>query len=293
MPKYVAHKDLDRVKWEACLAKDENSKFYGSCDVLDVLSPGWDGIVWGDYEGIMAVTGRKKMGVNYLAQPFLLHRLEIYGSGKMQEAIELLKEKFGFMEIAVVGDLKSGSKLELGERANFTLKIDENHRSGYNSNLKRNLKKANNSGLELKLGLGAEEMVEFFKTHKGGDLDFSEDHYEKMIGLIEVCQQNDTAIVVEVERAGQRLATAFFVKRNGRLTFVKGTANALGRQHGAMAYLFDTMLEQTTGICILDFAGSTVPGVAQFNASFGAEKEVFHSLRYNNLPLPLKWLKKS
>jgi hypothetical protein len=42
---------------------------------------------------------------------------------------------------------------------------------------------------------------------------------------------------------------------------------------------------------ILDFEGSDIPGIAQFNKSFGAEKEFYFKIKINRLPWWLKLLK--
>ena len=41
-----------------------------------------------------------------------------------------------------------------------------------------------------------------------------------------------------------------------------------------------------------DFEGSMIPGVARFYAGFGANPETYFQLKFNRLPLPLRWIKR-
>ncbi len=43
---------------------------------------------------------------------------------------------------------------------------------------------------------------------------------------------------------------------------------------------------------ILDFEGSSIPGLARFYKGFGANPSNFFLLKYNNLPFPFKYFKK-
>jgi len=43
---------------------------------------------------------------------------------------------------------------------------------------------------------------------------------------------------------------------------------------------------------LLDFAGSNLNGVADWNLSFGAEHQYYYTVKINSLPKFIKWIKK-
>ena len=60
-----------------------------------------------------------------------------------------------------------------------------------------------------------------------------------------------------------------------------------------MFYLLDQFIKMNAEKnIILDFEGSMIHGIAQFYEGFGALPETYFQLKFNRLPLFLKWLKR-
>ena len=60
-----------------------------------------------------------------------------------------------------------------------------------------------------------------------------------------------------------------------------------------MYFLVNSFIEQNTNKnIILDFEGSMIQGVARFYSGFGAKAEHYFQLKFNRLPLLLKWFKR-
>jgi len=63
---------------------------------------------------------------------------------------------------------------------------------------------------------------------------------------------------------------------------------------GAMYFLLDSFIKTNAEQdLILDFEGSMIPGVARFYSGFGAIPETYFQLKFNRLPLPFRWFKRS
>ena len=56
---------IDRKKWDACITKSSNGLIYASSLYLDHLADNWSGIIANDYDTVMPVVWRKKMGIRY------------------------------------------------------------------------------------------------------------------------------------------------------------------------------------------------------------------------------------
>ncbi|MCK7528936.1 MAG: hypothetical protein MZV64_70975 [Ignavibacteriales bacterium] len=58
-----------------------------------------------------------------------------------------------------------------------------------------------------------------------------------------------------------------------------------------MVALMDYFIQENAGKkLILDFCGSNIPGVADWNLGFGAQNHTYYGVHLNNLPLWLKWI---
>ncbi|NLA25489.1 MAG: hypothetical protein GX879_11040, partial [Bacteroidales bacterium] len=61
--RYIKHENIDKKLWDNCINSSQFPMIYASSDFLDIVSPNWAGIVLGNYETVMPVTFRKKLGI--------------------------------------------------------------------------------------------------------------------------------------------------------------------------------------------------------------------------------------
>ena len=89
------------------------------------------------------------------------------------------------------------------------------------------------------------------------------------------------------------LGGAVFVKFRQRNIFYFSSTDSHGRKNKAMYFLLDKMLKRSNSEQITwDFEGSNDENLARFYKGFGATNENYFSLKLNNLPLPLRILKR-
>ena len=77
---YLRHGQIDKTKWDACIESSPNGLVYGYSFYLDQMAGNWEALVMGDYKTVMPLTTRKKYGIQYLAQPFLVAQLGLFGN---------------------------------------------------------------------------------------------------------------------------------------------------------------------------------------------------------------------
>ena len=70
--KYLKHNQIDKQKWDSAIENARNGLVYVLSWFLDIVSPDWDALVYGDYEVVMPLTYRNKLGVKYLYQPVFI-----------------------------------------------------------------------------------------------------------------------------------------------------------------------------------------------------------------------------
>ena len=84
MIRYLRHNEIDREKWDACIAASENGLVYAYSWYLDVVHPEWEALVMDDYAAVMPLTGGRKFGVEYLFQPFFVQQLGAFSPDCMK-----------------------------------------------------------------------------------------------------------------------------------------------------------------------------------------------------------------
>jgi hypothetical protein len=66
MIRYIKHSEIEKNLWDKTVESSVNSIIYGYSWYLDVVSPGWDCLVYGDYDVVFPLTWNKKYGIKYL-----------------------------------------------------------------------------------------------------------------------------------------------------------------------------------------------------------------------------------
>jgi hypothetical protein len=88
---------------------------------------------------------------------------------------------------------------------------------------------------------------------------------------------------------GRLIAGAYFVRWRGRSIFLKGLADAAGREQRAMHALIDRYIGRHAGaLDLLDFAGSNDAELARFYGGFGAKPAIYLRALVNKLPTLLR-----
>ena len=303
MIRLVAHKDIDFEAWDATVAAAANSTIFNYSWYLNAICSSWSALVLGDYEVIMPLPINTKYGMQSLHQPFFSRELRVLAKGlPTPETITAFLsaipktcrlQHFGFPKTAGLVDLPYQTE----EVPHQELALSDPYETiykGFNTNTKRNIKKAIKADYVLKPLQAPEEIVSLFKATKGGELKvFSELDYQRLLALMQACLKHKRGQMWGVF-AGEILCGAgFFMENNGRLTYLKGAATAEGKKHGAMHFLFDSIIKQNAQqLQVLDFGGSKVPSVAKFYNNFGAIDAFYLHLALNRLPAVVKLLKK-
>ncbi|HEU4859137.1 MAG TPA: hypothetical protein VFT15_04840 [Chitinophagaceae bacterium] len=102
---YFLHKEIDKKKWDACIANAPNGLIYGYSFYLDCMAKQWDAMVLNDYEAIMPLTWNRKYSFYYLYQPAFTASLGVFGKNIDQQLVKRFLDtipiKFKLIEISL------------------------------------------------------------------------------------------------------------------------------------------------------------------------------------------------
>jgi len=296
MIRYLLHSQIEKSRWDDCVRKAVNSRVYGFSWYLDIVSPGWEGLVSEDYSSVFPLTHHRKAGIHYLYQPYFAQQLGLFSADHLTEELvgeflQAIPGKYRFIEI----HLNAMNKLDLTRfdgriRLNHELDLIGEYPSllgGYSQNVRRNLKKSKEQEVQIGRKTEADELISLFRDHFGkkeGKLKFR--NYETMRALILYCLSQKLGQNLGAYAADGRLtAAAFFLKYGSRVYFLFAASAPEARENGGMFMLIDHFIREHAGLPLtLDFEGGNEPSLGRFYKSFGAAENPYYQLRIDHLP---------
>ena len=290
---------IDTAKWDACVAKSSNGLVYASFAYLNSMADNWSGLIINDYESIMPLPWRRKWGITYLYTPPFMQQLGLIGNTFLVDE-NILKAINKFTKY---GDyfFNFPNKLfpfngTLSSKCNYILVLSVGYDSikkGYSNELNGYLKKVNIAGLQYK-DANVKDAIDLYQKHYQLRMphlqneDF--EHYKKLCSILE---KEEKAFAKEVlDKSGNQLAIALFLKDNKRIYNLMPTTLPDGRKQFAMHFLLDSLFQDYAQQELLfDFEGSDLTGVKKFYEQFGSINQPYLHWHFNNLPWLLKLIK--
>lgn len=299
--KYLKHNEIDSDKWNDCIENATNCRVYVYDWYLDRTAVVWDALIWGDYEYVMPLPNRKKFGFKYVYQPLFSQQLGIFPSPppKVYTAfLDHLFTNFKYCDTTInSANIPSNTieSIQFIPRNNFLLPLNKNFETltaSFSKNAKRNINKAYKQNLTLIKGISLDEYITF--KAESATADVYAESLSCLKSLIAVGNSKGLGEIYGVYTATNQLCAAvYFLRCKDRVIYYSAASNQEGKEQNAMYFLLHKFIEENTGKNLtLDFEGSMVSGIARFYSGFGAKPESYFQLKFNRLPLPLKWFKR-
>lgn len=298
MIRYVRHSDIDLAAWDARLERCANKLWYGSSAVLSTAAPCWDALIDDEADAQMALPWRKKFGITYAYQPFLLQQLGPFAAhpspADTARFIAALPPHIRFADIYLCPGIPAPPARTEQQNITFSLKEPIGAlRKRYSENHRRTLKKteAASTGWDGRVPLS--EITAFFiSSDQFSRWGIKPDQVQTLLRVLFTAVEQGHGLGCGVRYKGELACAAFFVRWGGRLIFLKGLANEQGRKLHAMHYLIDRVIAEHAGQDLLfDFAGTNDPDLSRFYMGFGGERSVYLRALVNKLPFPLNLLR--
>jgi len=295
---YLKHYQIDKTKWDSAIENSELSLMYALSWYLDLVSPEWEALVYGDYNAVMPLTVKRKYGLRYIIQPNFAQQLGCFckeGHSNIQnDFINKISELYKYCDIQLNYTNSDISNYNIQTRINCEIdfsNISQEILKNYNTNTKRNIAKANKNKLDIVKDLCISELIEFTKRNSIERLTKSQFRALKRIMLESEKYGVGKGYCILNEKK-EILAVAFLLSKFNRLTYLASASNAEGKEKRAGFYLMNELLKlYSESNMIFDFEGGNLPNTASFYKGFGAEEKEYYGLKINKLPYPLKWFK--
>jgi hypothetical protein len=301
---HLKHTDIDKSLWDKCIDLSVNRMPYAYSWWLDAVSSGWDALIQDDYIAVMPLTRNRKLGIDYLYQPFFTQQLgvfspEILNAAEVNLFLSAIPSSYRFIDIQLnSGNNPTDERFRYTSRRNSTLDMSQAYirlSASYHRNCRRNIQKAIHAGLTVKQGPAPSVFTHFIRRHLDKQLRHTgKTFYPALRQITQSSIQNGTGEILGVYKPGGDLVAAgWFVQAAGRYIFLVCASTPAGKENQAMFLLVDHAISnKAESSLIFDFAGSNLPGINYFNHGFGANDSFYPALKKNLLPWPLQLLKK-
>lgn len=150
--RYLRRAEIDTEAWDRCVRAFPEGRIYATSSWLDALATDWDGLVCGDYEAVMPLPWRARMGVRYLYGPFLTAQLGPVGilpPEGLKAFLDAVPQHFRYWDLPLNTSALKAEGYDLLHRINYALPLDRPYgslRAGYRENIRRNVAKSEKSG---------------------------------------------------------------------------------------------------------------------------------------------------
>lgn len=289
-PVLLGRNEIDEQKWNALICSSVQSLPYALTWYLDAVAPNWSALVLGNYEAVFPLPWLRRFGVKCIYQPYYCQQLGVFSKTAADSNTQVLffeaLQQFGYVNInlnpaahTVAGSYKLQSKKNLL----LPLYTDYNTlRKAYTENHSRNIAKAGKNGLQFLPDVDVEQFERFYLSHIDRKKEnFKQQHEKVFKALCKAALAHNSARIVAASLPDGTLTTAVMLLLHGnRAINIINVSSAEGKKNGSAHFLFDKIISTLAAEnknTVLDFEGSSVPGIARFYEGFGAQTEVFYN----------------
>lgn len=263
-------------------------------------------IVGEDYNWVMPLTTKRKFGISYLYQPPFTQQTGVFAKDQdieipWKSIIALTQKRYKFWEINFNYATPSEvfpAEVKIIAATNFILPLQQSFArlyADYHNDLKRNIRRSEKFRLVYRPLKDQLKAIDEYIHHYGGRMSHvSAEDYSRFKQVAAIAATRNQLICREVvNQQNDLLATVLILNNGKRLYNMMNSTTAAGRKVEANHFLINSVIREFAGSdLIFDFEGSDLPGVKSFYQNFGAINQPYYMVRYNNLPWPIKLLKR-
>ena len=292
---------IDTAKWDDCVASNPNGFIYATSDYLQAMSNNWSGLVVEDYAAVMPLPWRKKWGIRYLYTPPFTQQLGLIGP----EIISPDQLKLQLTIFAKYGDyLWNDSNNNLANTLggtpcnNYISNLNRSYeeiKAGYKKSFLKNVNRAHHQELLYSISTDIEEATALFYQYNQSKISHvTESSLNNFNQLCKQLQSDRKVIIRRVTNAQNELQSIVLLLTDSKRIYnIINYTSETGRQVESNYFLYDHLFKEFAGSNkMFDFEGSDLPGVKAFYESMGGIARPYCHWHFNELPWPLKLIKK-
>jgi len=277
MIKLVQRKNIDINLYSACLNRADNYRIYAEYWYLDILTNNkWDCLVFNNYEAVMPLPFQSILGFKIISQPIYCQQLGVFHAENFQnENFQLFTNKLSHKLVRGYHfNEENQSKINLkhANKINQILKFPTDF-DVYFSKLRKNRKQEIKNGLPSGYQINsAANDISFITLLKNNYPEIREKLTLTVLEkLVQEVQSRNLGITITVYKNDKAVASSFYLISKNRLIQLCNAKSA-NLTFNTNTFIVEYVLRNFANqFEVLDFEGSNIKGVNEFNTSFRAE----------------------
>jgi hypothetical protein len=113
------------------------------------------------------------------------------------------------------------------------------------------------------------------QVHKAKGIAVAEKNYEKLKNIIDYSVSQKQGEIYDAYYSGTLCASAFFAKSGVVFTIFSGSDSQAQKIGASFLIIAKFIEDHADSDCVLDFAGSNIKGIAEWNKGFGAKESTY------------------
>ncbi|TLV02337.1 GNAT family N-acetyltransferase [Dyadobacter luticola] len=313
VPTLITRSQICDITWNKLIEHSGQAVVYGFTFYLDLVCESWKALIWpenGDYEIVMPIPVRRKLGIELVYQPLFCQYLGIFS--KLELTIEqaaafcrTLSAHFSYISAYHFNpeNFQALQKIryELNacsftENATYWLNLGSGYEkifSKYAKDRWANLKKAKNANWEILKSDRIHPLIFLFVQNHARNISGGVDPsaYNRLEGIFEIMKRLKSTDIWYAHRDGIIHAGILVIRYAGRAIFLFNAADEMGRKLNARTWLLDRYFSDCAGTeNLFDFESPEVESISGFYQSFGSERTPYLVMSKNRLWLPFRQL---
>ncbi|NLK47821.1 MAG: hypothetical protein GX296_03300 [Bacteroidales bacterium] len=279
--KHLSHFSINKQNWDELILQADNGLVYALSWYLDIITPKWEALISSDLKYVMPVPIKYKYKLPYIVQPLMAQQLGVFGKAPVPAEIVRMFVK-NLPSYSYQLNLNHANLYPKSfQMPNYVLSLADSYDKlsrSFSKNTARNIQKAEKKGLKIVHDYNTED---FLKLYESVNRKYKSPDLETMHALItQGLERNIFQIKAVSNKKGDVIAALCYTLFKDRFTYLIPVSNEQGKKDSAMFYLVDHLIRKASGTDILlDFEGSSIPGVAQFYRGFGAVNQPYHIIK--------------
>ncbi len=295
---FIKREDINLDTWHLLSNPKDTAMIYNQWWYIDSMSDSqWGALVVDNYRLALPLPFRKKMGLQYIYQPFITQRFDLIGESlpahnTVGTLISAIPSRFVVVNLSIGSQLESFGQFKVIERTNHILDLNceyEKIAAAYNRNTRRNIQAAEKSSLVIDFGLNFRDFLMCQISWEPQSL--TAPHKLRLLNLWHNMNRYAEPFIATAYVGKNPVAVGLFCVYAERLYFLLCASNLEGKEQKAMFWLLDNVIRRyARQRLVLDFTGSSIPDIARRNLGFGAQTETFFAVEKVGLVSKLrKW----
>lgn len=285
--------------WDDCVRQAQLPLPYAETWYLDVVSPGWAGVVkrgaGKSYEAVLPLPLARSYGITYIKQPLFAQQLGFFSrepltSSEQTDFLSIVQKQYAYIADYAFNtqDGLFGGLPGTPHQTHY-LPLSRPYadlRRGYRADRRARLRQA--SGNKMVQAHRIDALAEMFRctAAKGIQGGVSPKAYALLRRLFAAAERRACSqLYYTLDRHGTPEAGAWFLFGQRQIIYLFNAAWPAARKNNGRSFILDQIIQQYAQTpYVLDFESAQLAQIADFYVSFGSQAMPFWQWHHNALP---------